>query len=215
MASFSAINMGITPKSGSSPWQYTGPRVEQKAPAATPKKSAPAASSGGGSSPFGKRETFTYTTTPHWSLTGNTQTTPAQVQSNKLATETKAASDRSNAENKKRETEIRAIYDQVIGMYSAGGSYGKGMEAQLDRERTQTLASGGQSLISSGMYNTTGLAGLSTQFAENVAAPTRAKLEDLRMDKLSSALGQKAGFVEAISNEQPDYKALSQLLSSM
>jgi hypothetical protein len=166
-------------------------------------------------SPIKAPLSWSMTTTPHWSTTGNALTAGKDTTYTKVANETKVASTKANAENKKRETEIRAIYDQVINMYSAGGAYGKGMEAQLGRERTQTLASGGQSLISSGMYNTTGLAGLSTQFAENVAAPTRAKLEDLRMDKLSSALGQKAGFVEGITNEQPDYKALATLLASM
>lgn len=130
-----------------------------------------------------------------------------------LMDEVYAATERTNAANKKREDEIRSMMDEVIGMYRQGGAFGQGVEAQLGRERTQTLATGGQSLISSGMYNTTGLAGLSTQFAENVAMPTRMKLEDLRMEKLQGALGQKASFVESITDQSPDYRLLAELMA--
>lgn len=137
------------------------------------------------------------------------------VDAPQLAQQTSAAISRTNAATKERETESRGLLDQIIGLYRQGGGFGKGVESSLERERTQTLATGGQSLVSSGMYNTTQLAGLSTQFAENVAAPTRLKLEDMRMDRLAGALGQKSSFVEGISNEQPDYRLLAQLLQGM
>ena len=119
-----------------------------------------------------------------------------------------------NAATKARETETRGILDEIVGMYREGGAYGQGVEASLGREKTQAMATGTQSLISSGLYNTTGLAGLSGKFEEEVGAPTRMKLEDLRMDKLSSALGQKAQFVTDIQNTQPDYKLLASLLQA-
>ena len=150
-----------------------------------------------------------------WSQGGTRQVTPSPWASpQKTPTQlTQESSAKTNTANKKREDEIRKILDEIIGIYRQGGSFGKGVEAQLERERTKTVASGTQSLVSSGLYNTTQMAGLSGKFAEEVAAPTRMKLEDLRMDKLSSALGQKAKFVEGIENQQPDYKLLASLLS--
>lgn len=118
-----------------------------------------------------------------------------------------------NVANKAREEEVRKLLDQVVGMYEKGGSYGKGFEEQLERERTKALSTGGQALISSGLYGTTQLAGLGGRFAEEVAAPARMKLEDLRAERLSQALGQKAGFVTGIQNIQPDYTLLASLLS--
>jgi hypothetical protein len=142
---------------------------------------------------------------------GYTITTPvANPYQNIIDTITKMQTD-INAKTKARETEVRGILDEVIGFYRQGGAFGQGVEASLERERTKTLAAGGQSLISSGLYNTTQLAGLSGRFAEEVGAPTRAKLEDLRMDKLSSALGQKAQFVTDITETQPNYQLLAQL----
>lgn len=126
---------------------------------------------------------------------------------------TTKAQKQANIATKRREEEIRTILDEVIGMYRAGGGFGQGIESQLERERTKTMATGGQALISSGLYGTTQLAGLSGRFAEEVAMPARMKLEDLRAERLSQALGQKAGFVERIQNTQPDYALLASLLS--
>lgn len=135
-----------------------------------------------------------------------------QSRTDKLAAETTAAANRANAATKAREEEMRAILDEVIGMYRQGGSYGGGVEAGLERERTKTMAAGTQSLVSSGLYNTTQAAGLAGKFSEEVAMPTRMKLEDLRMDRLSSALGQKASMIGDITQTQPDYKLLASLL---
>jgi hypothetical protein len=130
------------------------------------------------------------------------------------AAEAKAAAQRVNEANKARETEVRGILDEVIGLYRSGGAFGQGVEAQLERERTKTMASGQQALIGSGLFNTTQQAGLAGKFAEEVAMPTRMKLEDLRMDRLSGALGQKAQFIGDIQDQAPDYRLLAQLLSS-
>ena len=121
--------------------------------------------------------------------------------------------EQTNAKNKAREDEVRAMLDEVIGMYRPGGTYGQGVEKQLDIERTQALSSGGQALISSGLFNTTGFAGLSQQFEQQVGMPTRMKLEDLRMDRLQGALGQKAQFVTDIQDTAPDYRLLAELMS--
>lgn len=130
-----------------------------------------------------------------------------------LISDITAATERTNAANKKRETEIRSVLDRVIGLYEQGGPFGKGVETQLEQERKSTLSAGGQALISSGLFNTTQTAGLAGKFSEEVAMPTRMKLEDLRMERLSQALGQKASFVESITDQGPDYRLLAELMA--
>lgn len=122
-----------------------------------------------------------------------------------METETKQA-------NKARENEIRQILDEIIGMYRPGGAFGQGTEAMLERSKTKDIASAQQSLVSSGLFNTTQTAGLGKKWEEEVGMPTRAKLEDVRYGQLGSALGQKAGFVERIENQYPAYDMLAQML---
>jgi len=119
----------------------------------------------------------------------------------------------STEKNKVREDEIRGILDQIIGMYQPGGGFGKGMEGQIERGRTQSVASGMQGLVSSGLSNTTQAAGLGKKYEEEVAMPARMKLEDIRYGALSQAMGQKASFVERIEDMLPDYGLVAQLLS--
>ena len=95
-----------------------------------------------------------------------------------------------------RETEIRGLLDQLIGMYSPGGSFGQ----QMVKEAT---ASGMQNLVSSGLANTTS--------AATIGMSARAKLEDLRFQGLASAIGGKAGFIERITDRLPDYGLIGQL----
>jgi len=105
------------------------------------------------------------------------------------------------------------LMDEIIGTYSPGGSFGAGTEAMIDRQKTKAIGQGTQSLISSGLYGSTMTAGLGTAFEEDVAMPTRLKLEDLRTQKYSDALGQKAGFVERIEDQSPSYETMANLYS--
>lgn len=118
-----------------------------------------------------------------------------------------------NRKTKARETEARGLLDQIIGMYAPGGTYGQGTEAMLDRQKTKSVASGSQALVSSGLYNTTQTAGLGKKFEEEVAMPTRVKLEDMRMQNYSQALGQKANLVTGISESPMDYAMLANLIA--
>ena len=124
----------------------------------------------------------------------------------KLEAEQKAA----NETNLARYQDILKLSDKIAGIYAPGGAFGKGFEAQLQRSKKQTVAGGMQQLVSSGLSNTTNAAGLGQQFEENVGAPSRLKLEDLRMDRYSSALGAKQGFMERRTDSGPDYGMVGQ-----
>ncbi len=118
------------------------------------------------------------------------------------------------AANKKRLGQVKGIYDKIINRYRPGGGFGKGYEAQLGRAKTQDVASGTQSLVSSGLYGTTQTAGLGKKWEEEVGAPARLKLEDLRMGKLSEAQLGKAGVIERVEDQYPDYAMMANLMRS-
>jgi len=129
----------------------------------------------------------------------------------KRYTQNLSATEQANQANLKREEEIRGLLDTVIGTYAPGGSYMQGVEAMLERQKKQYLGSATQNLISSGLYGSTMMAGLPKKFEEEIGMPTRAKLEDVRTQAYTGALGQKASFIEGIQNIAPDYGTLAQL----
>lgn len=122
-----------------------------------------------------------------------------------------SATDVANAKNQAREDEIRNLIDDIIGVYEPGGSFGKGTEAMLERQKTKDVASGTQQLISSGLYGSTMTAGLPKKWEEEIGMPQRAKLEDIRMQAYTGALGQKAGFIERIEDQSPSFELMAGL----
>ena len=118
------------------------------------------------------------------------------------------------AANLKRLGEVKGIYDEIINRYRPGGGFGAGFEAQLERAKGRDVASGTQALVSSGLYGTTQTAGLGKKWEEEVGAPARLKLEDLRMDRLSEAQRGKAGVIERVEDQYPDYAMLANLMRS-
>lgn len=122
-----------------------------------------------------------------------------------------SAREKANIANEKRYSQGMGIFDQLLKMYSPGGQFGKGFEAQIERTKEKDVASGAQSLVSSGLYNTTGTAGLGKAWEEDVGQPARLKLEDLRMGRYGDALTQKAGFIERREDIGPSDELFSQI----
>jgi len=124
-----------------------------------------------------------------------------------------SAYDIANAKAAAREQEVRGLLDQVVETYAPGGAYLKGAEAMLGREKQKYLGSATQQLISSGLYGTTMAAGLPKKWEEEVGMPSRLKLEDIRTQAYTGALGQKASFIESISEQVPSYETIAGLTS--
>ncbi|HEB26575.1 MAG TPA: hypothetical protein ENI05_02195 [Porticoccus sp.] len=82
--------------------------------------------------------------------------------------------------------EARTALQAAMSQYEVGGGFGKGIEAGLERGRVKSVASGMQSLVSSGLANTTMAAGLGKKYESEVAAPTRARMEETRASAISS-----------------------------
>ncbi len=115
------------------------------------------------------------------------------------------------AANVKRETEIRGIYDQAIGQ--GQGAFRTAGLADIERGKTQAIGAGTQQMISSGLYGTTTAASIPVQ-AENQAALSRLKLEDIIQQRTNELKLGKAGFVERIEDPYPDYNQLIQAMAA-
>ena len=87
-----------------------------------------------------------------------------------------------NEANKK----LSRSFQKAMAPYAPGGSFGKGVEAGLVRGKTQSMASGMNALIGSGLAGTTMAAGLGKKYEEEVAAPIRAGVESTRAQNLSA-----------------------------
>lgn len=98
--------------------------------------------------------------------------------------------------------------------YEPGGGYGKGVEAGLERERTQAMSSGMQALVGSGLAGTTMAGGLGKKFAEEVGMPTRARIEETRAERLSALDVLKAQLTQGAS-ESAQQRALQEFIARM
>lgn len=107
-----------------------------------------------------------------------------------------SAYDLANQKAFEREEEIRGYFDKLIGQWEPGSAYLQGLEKQL-------VGAGTQANISSGLYGTTAQAGLQMG--------ARARLEDIRQQGYSSALGGKIDFVNSIRENVPSYETLANL----
>lgn len=116
--------------------------------------------------------------------------------------------------NQRRLTQATAIYDEIINRYRPGGSFGEGYLSQLETQKVQDVGKETQQMISSGLYGTTTAAGAGQRWEANVGAGARLKLEDLQMERLSTAQIGKAGLIERVENPAPDYGMLFQAMQA-
>ena len=116
--------------------------------------------------------------------------------------------DKARQANEKREAEIRGILDEIIQRYQPGGSFLTGAKGELEQRKVKDVGGSMQQMISSGLFGTTGAAGLGRRWEAEVGEPGRARLEDISAERLSAAQRDKAGFAERIEEPYPDMSAL-------
>ena len=115
------------------------------------------------------------------------------------------------AANEKRYQEGLTLLDQSIARYQPGGQFGQGAMAQYEQGKTQALATGTQSMVNSGLSNTTVAAALPLAYEQEVGTPFRLQLEDMRMQNLTQAEMAKTGFIERRTDSYPDPNMMAQL----
>lgn len=120
---------------------------------------------------------------------------------------------KANKANQERLKEMMALYDDIIKSYQPGGSFGKGVESQIEEGRKKAISQGAQALAGRGFANSTMMAQLGNTYEKEVAAPTRLNLESLRAEKLAAAQAAKASALERVQDIGPDENMIAQLLS--
>lgn len=98
--------------------------------------------------------------------------------------------------------EASSAIQRAIEQYQPGGGFGKGTEAALARGETRAVASGAQSLVSTGLAGTTMMAGLGKKYQEEVAAPMRARVEETRAQAISGLEMTKAQIIQGATESQ-------------
>ena len=107
----------------------------------------------------------------------------------------------------------RTAWEQAIAQYGPEGGFGKGVEAGLERGRTKAVSSGMQSLVSAGLAGTTQAAGLGKRYEEEVAMPTRARVEETRAQAVAGLQAGLAG-AEQRGYETAEDRALRERIST-
>ncbi len=107
-----------------------------------------------------------------------------------------------------------AAIKKAQAYYARGGGFGKGVEAGLERGRIKATASGAQALVSSGLAGTTMMAGLGKKFEEEVAMPTRARVEETRAGALSGLSMAEAQIIQG-ATEADRARALQEYMAQL
>lgn len=115
------------------------------------------------------------------------------------------------AANIKRREQVTSIFDEIIARYGPEGTYGKGAEALLERQKVRDVGATAQRDIGRGLY---GIRPYEQEWEAGVGAEARLRLEDIKMERLSTAQMGKAGFMERIEEPYPDLSALMQAVSA-
>ena len=121
-----------------------------------------------------------------------------------------ASAKRANITRQKR---IESLFDMMEKMVAPGGAFEKRGLADIEAQKTKGVGKEMQQMISSGMYGTTTAAGTGRRWEADVGAPARLRLEDIMQQRQLGVMGQKAGFLERIEDEYPDYSSLLQMLA--
>lgn len=103
----------------------------------------------------------------------------------------------------------RTYLQKIVDIYSPGGAYGAGMEAVLAGQKVQDVSKASQKGISSGLY---GIRNYGAEWEATVGTPARLRLEDIKLERQTGALGALAQFEAGVNYEAPDY---SNLMSAM
>jgi hypothetical protein len=122
----------------------------------------------------------------------------------------------SEAEAKKateqRYKEAKGKMEMIESIYAPGGSFSQGYGAFLASQKEKSVASGMQSLVSSGLSNTTQAATLAKTWDKDVGAPAMAQFSRIQMGEYAKALQGTAGMIERVKDIGPDYGLIAQLM---
>ena len=123
------------------------------------------------------------------------------------------AAEQARRANEERYKQGISIFDEIINRYQPGGQYGQGAMGLYEQGKTKALAEAQQSLVNSGLSNTTVAAGLPMAYEQEVGSQFRLQLEDQRMNALTNAQLGKTEFIQNRTDAYPDANLFANLES--
>lgn len=120
--------------------------------------------------------------------------------------------DKANAANEQRYSQLLGLYDRIASTYQPGGVLEQAFTSQLERTKSRDVGKATQSLVSSGLANTTRATNLPMSWEEEVGQQSRLNLQALMADKLAGSLAGKAGVIERREDIGPDYGLIASLV---
>ena len=92
-----------------------------------------------------------------------------------------------------------AQMQQIEQIYQPGGTFLKGAETTYEKGKKKSLAATAQGMVSRGLGGTSVAANVEKAYEEDIGAPWRLQIEDIRMQRLSEALQGKASVLTSIA----------------
>ena len=137
-------------------------------------------------------------------------TTPSYSPVSSAQSQYQAAMDKANAANESRYTEGKA---KMTAAEAEADKIGTGQLAALEQTKKQDVAAGMQSLVGSGMGNTTVAASLPQAWESNVGTTGRLQIGESAAYAKMIAFGNTAGFIERRTDQAPDMGQYATLTS--
>lgn len=125
--------------------------------------------------------------------------------------ELSAQQEKANLANEARYGQMMSIFDEIINRYKPGGGFEKAGLAEIEKGMKKGVGKESQQLISSGLYGTTTGAQVGQRWESEYAQPSKMKLEDVMMQRLSAAQLDKAGAIERREDIGPGYGTIASL----
>ena len=104
---------------------------------------------------------------------------------------------------------------KIEQIYAPGGSFLKGAEATYEKGKKKSLAATTQAMVSRGLFGTTTSANVEKAYEEDIGAPWRLQIEDVRMQRLSEALQGKASVLQNIATIEEQRKSFTNQLQML
>ena len=126
----------------------------------------------------------------------------------------KTAYEEANAANEARYQAGLGKLTGLESLYALGGGFGTGQLADIEAQKRKDVAAGTQSLVRSGLANTTIMSALPKAWEQDVGSRARLSLADLQTSKYAGAVGQTVDFMERKTEAAPDPSLYANMLQA-
>jgi hypothetical protein len=125
-----------------------------------------------------------------------------------------AFADATNAANNANELRYQqglGLWDKIVSAYAPGGSFGQGAMASYQQGMNKAESSYAQNMVSSGLYDSTTMAGYGGRYEQEVGTPFRLNLADEQTRGYTQGLQGAANFISSKNEQAPNPELMANL----